>query len=244
MADASTAAARWFDDLRAALTTDPPAAWHPSPPPGLADLLADPPPPDVLAAGVAAGEERLTAAGGGVDRTGNGWGTRARGAAFGDDVAYRAAFAKYSLAGHLPAENRSYSRVIDGRRPAMLRFEAGEPPVAGFWSLTLYGTDMFLVDNEIGRHSIGDRTPGLCREPDGSLTVTIGHDRPAATANWLPAPAGPCVLVLRAYEGAAPVVGATWFPPDLDPVPDAEPAQAVAPVLGSAESAGAAVRSS
>lgn len=246
MADASTAAVRWFDDLRAALATDPPAPWHPSPPPGLADLLADPPPPEVLSAGAAAGEARLTAAGGGVDRTGNGWGTRARGAAFGDDVAYRAAFAKYSLAGHLPAENRSYSRVIDGRRPAVLRFEAGEPPVAGFWSLTSYGPDMFLVDNEIGRHSIGDRTPGLCREPDGSLTVTIGHDRPAATANWLPAPAGPCVLVLRAYEGAVPVVGATWFPPDLDPVPDAEPAPAVvpAPALGSAGSADAAVRSS
>ncbi|HEX5947499.1 MAG TPA: DUF1254 domain-containing protein [Acidimicrobiales bacterium] len=229
MADASTAAVRWFDDLRAALAADPPAPWHPSPPPGLTGLLADPPPPDVLAAGVAAGEARLAAAGGGVDRTGNGWGTRARGAAFGDDVAYRAAFAKYSLAGHLPAENRSYSRVIDGRRPALLRFDAGEPPVAGFWSLTLYGPDMFLVDNEIGRHSIGDRTPGLCRDPDGSLTVTIGHDRPAVTANWLPAPAGPCVLVLRAYEGAASVVGATWFPPDLEPVLDAEAAPAGAP---------------
>jgi len=238
--DASTAAVRWFDDLRAALAPDPPAPWHPSAPPGLTGLLADPPPPDVLAAGVAAGEARLIAAGGGIDRTGNGWGTRARGAAFGDDVAYRAAFAKYSLAGHLPAENRSYSRVIDGRRPAVLRLAAGEPPVAGFWSLTLYGPDMFLVDNEIGRHSIGDRTPGLCREPDGSLAVTIGHDSPAGTANWLPAPAGPCVLVLRAYEGAASVVAATWFPPDLDPVHDT----GVAPALGSAGPAGAAVRSS
>ena len=204
----------------------PPAPWHPSAPPGLTGLLADPPPPDVLAAGVAAGEARLTAAGGGIDRTGNGWGTRSRGAAFGDDVAYRAAFAKYSLAGHLPAENRSYSRVIDGRRPAVLRLAAGEPPVAGFWSLTLYGPDMFLVDNEIGRHSIGDRTPGLCREPDGSLAVTIGHDSPAGTANWLPAPAGPCVLVLRAYEGAASVVAATWFPPDSRTTPGSPPPSA------------------
>ncbi len=206
----------WFDELRAALAVDPPAPWHPGPPAGLRHLLDDPPDPPVLAAGAQQGEARVAAHGRGIDRAGNGWGTRSRGAAFGDDVTYRAAFAKFSLAGHLPAENRSYSRVIDGRRPAVLRFPAGaEPPVDGFWSLSLYGRDMFFVDNEIGRYSIGDRTPGLHRAPDGSLAITVGHDRPAEPANWLPAPAGPCVLVLRAYEGRSPVTGATWFPPDL-----------------------------
>ena len=210
--------AGFVDGLRAALALDPPAPWHPAPPPGLGDLLATPPADPVVAAGVEQGEARIAAQGRGADGTGNGWGTRSRGAAFGDDVTYRAAFARYSLAGHLPAENRSYSRVVDGTRSSVLAFPPGvEPPVDGFWSLSLYGPDMFFVANEIDRYSIGDRTPGLRREPDGGLRIVIGHDRPRNAANWLPAPAGPCVLALRAYEGRPAVTEATWFPPDLVP---------------------------
>lgn len=210
----------FFAELAAALAVDPPAPWHPPAPPGVERLLADPPPAAVLAEGARRGKERIAALGGGPDRHGNGWGTRLRGADFGGDVAYRAAFARVSLAGHLPAENRSYSRVVDGSRRAVLRFPpGGEPPVGAFWSLSLYGPDMFFVDNELGRHSVGDRTPGLERDAEGSLAVTIGHERPDRTANWLPAPAGPCVLALRAYEGAPAVVDATWFPPDLGPAP-------------------------
>jgi hypothetical protein len=57
--------------------------------------------------------------------------------------------------------------------------------------------------------AIGDRTPALRRDPHGGLTIAIGHDRPPAGGNRLPAPAGPCVLVLRAYEGRAGVVAAS-----------------------------------
>jgi hypothetical protein len=48
--------------------------------------------------------------------------------------------------------------------------------------------DFYLVANPIGRYSIGDRTPGLRRDADGSLTSVIQHDQPADTSNWLPAP--------------------------------------------------------
>ncbi len=211
------AATGFFQALRAALAVDPPAGWHPAPPPGMEALLSELPDAQALADGVALGDARI-APGHGVDRRGNGWDTRARGADFGDDVGYRAAFAKVSLAGHLPAENRSYTRATDGSATAVLRFPSGgEPPVSGFWSLSVYGRDLFFVENELGRHSVGDRTPGLRRETDGSLAITIGHDRPDDTSNWLPAPAGPCFLALRAYEGLAPIVEARWFPPDLTP---------------------------
>jgi hypothetical protein len=209
----------FFTELRAALALDPPAVWHPPPPRGLRALLDDLPDADVLRAATHDGRDRI-AASMGVDRTGNGWGTRSRGADFGDDVAYRAAFARVSLAGHLPAENRSYRRSFDGSTRAELRFPPGtEPPVDGFWSLCVYGPDLFFVANEIDRYSIGDRTPGLRRDPDGALTITVGHERPAEAANWLPTPPGPCVLVLRAYEGRPDVVAARWFPPDLVPSP-------------------------
>jgi hypothetical protein len=48
--------------------------------------------------------------------------------------------------------------------------------------------DFYLVANPIGRYSIGDRTPGLRRDADGSLTIVIQHDQPADTSNWLPRP--------------------------------------------------------
>ena len=37
----------------------------------------------------------------------------------------------------------------------------------------------YLVDNPIGRYSIGDRTAGLRRDPSGALTVVMSHERPA-----------------------------------------------------------------
>ncbi|HEV7759926.1 MAG TPA: DUF1214 domain-containing protein, partial [Acidimicrobiales bacterium] len=211
----------FLGELRGALGVDPPAGWHPVAPEGLDELLRRPPGAEVVAEGIAAGQARVAGAMGG-DRRGHGWTTRSRGADFGDDVAYRAAFAQVSLAGHLPVENRSYTRPFDGSVPATLRFGPGEePPVDGFWSLCLYGPDLFFVDNEIDRYSIGERTSGLRRDAGSGLTITIGAERPAGAdgaANWLPAPPGPCFLALRAYEGRHPVVAAEWFPPDLVPV--------------------------
>jgi hypothetical protein len=68
----------------------------------------------------------------------------------------------------------------------------------------MYDTpDFYLVDNPIGRYSIGDRTPGLHTAPDGSLTVLMEHNEPsdpARRANWLPTPAGPFRPLLRIYE--------------------------------------------
>ena len=210
----------FFDELDAALTVDPPAPWHPQPPPAVHDLG------DVdRAAAVARGEQLLVSHPFANDTTGNGWGTRRRGSDFGDDIVDRAAAAKFVLAGHHPAENRSYVALrdatgapLDGSTALTLRFPpGGTPPTDAFWSLTVYGNDMFFVANEIDRWSIGDRTPGLRYDDDGALTLVIGGPRPADVSNWLPAPAGPYRLGLRVYEGKPQVVDATWFPPPLEP---------------------------
>ena len=90
---------------------------------------------------------------------------------------------------------------LDGQRRYVLQFEAGDlPPVDAFWSVTLYDSDRFLYGNAIQRHAIGDRTPGLRFEADGSLQLELGHVQPADTRNWLPAPAGRFYLILRMYH--------------------------------------------
>ena len=78
--------------------------------------------------------------------------------------------------------------------------------------------DFFLVANQIGRYSIGDRTPGIVYAPDGSLTITISHARPddaTAAANWLPAPAGAFRPVLRMYEPAPEVLDQAYSVPPI-----------------------------
>ena len=224
---AHTAGAAFFDELGDAYAVDAPAAWHPAAPDALDALLAGDHSlsRDDLATAVARGEQRLRQHQFANDATRDGWGTRLSGSDFGDDVVARAAAAKYVLAGHHPAENRTYvaqsdaaGQPLDGTRPLELRFPPrGTPPCEGFWSLTVYDADMFLVPNEIERYSIGDRTPGLRYDDDGGLTIVVGGPRPADPSNWLPAPAGRYSMGLRVYEGSDDVVSAEWFPPPLTP---------------------------
>jgi hypothetical protein len=92
---------------------------------------------------------------------------------------------------------------LTGARPMTLRLDARSlPRIGAFWSLSLYSaTDFFFVENPIGRFAIGDRTPGLVRDADGAITITISKAKPASgSANWLPAPEGPWMLTFRAYR--------------------------------------------
>ncbi len=166
-----------------------------------------------IEAGVADARQALRAMrpGGAVD----GWTyPRASLGFYNQDYPFRAAVALSGLAALPPAEAMYLQpamgdggRMLDGAGPWKLHFPAGQlPAVDAFWSLTMYEAtpegQFFLVDNPIGRYSIGDRTPGLRSNPDGSLTIWIARADPGGdrTANWLPAPpAGPFSLSLRAY---------------------------------------------
>jgi hypothetical protein len=104
---------------------------------------------------------------------------------------------------------------LDGRNRYVLRFDH-DPPVDAFWSITMYDLPGFyLVANPIGRYSIGDRTPGLRRDPDGSLTIVIQHEQPADTSNWLPAPAAPFRPLLRLYQPQAAILDGTYQIPPI-----------------------------
>jgi len=49
---------------------------------------------------------------------------------------------------------------IRANQAFIIDFVGGKPPIIeqGFWSLTIYGPNMFLVPNPLKRHNIGDRS--------------------------------------------------------------------------------------
>ena len=106
---------------------------------------------------------------------------------------------------------------LEGDRSYTLRLDP-PPPVGAFWSLTMYDLpNFYLVKNEIGRYSVGDRTPGIVYAADGSLTITLSRAKPAddAVANLLPAPDGPFRPVLRMYEPGSSVLDGTYTLPAI-----------------------------
>jgi hypothetical protein len=110
-------------------------------------------------------------------------------------------------------------RRLNGAHSYVLRFEQ-PPPVGAFWSVTMYDApDGRLVENPAGRYAIGDRTPGLVRADDGSLTIHLGKERPAdpaAAANWLPAPDGDFRPVLRLYTPGRAVLDGSYEIPAVE----------------------------
>ncbi len=223
----ATAGAAYFEELQGYVRLDPPAAWHPKLSPAARAIVDDPTSVAIAvrAAGVEEGERRLRRRPDTDTVRQNGWRTGRHATGFDGDIVRRAAGAKFGLGGHQAIENRSYTaerdaagEALNGDQPLYLKFEAGHfPPCRGFWSLTAYGTDLYLVENAIDRWSISDRTPGLVYAADGSLTIEISAARPKSPANWLPVPSGPYLLGLRVYEGDTEVVSCEWFPPALDP---------------------------
>ncbi|ROP66019.1 hypothetical protein EDF55_0465 [Curtobacterium sp. ZW137] len=109
-----------------------------------------------------------------------------------------------------------HDEQLTGSRTYALRLDP-TPPVGAFWSLTMYSVpDYFLVANPIDRYSVGDRTPGLVRDEDGALTITISHEPPAdPNANWLPSPAGDFRPILRMYEPDDAVLDGEWTAPPI-----------------------------
>jgi hypothetical protein len=148
----------------------------------------------------------------GAGRRQNGWVYPAPGLGrFGQDDFFRSRVALGGLAA-LPGEEATYlgtttdgsDRPLDGSRAYTLTVPA-DVPVEAFWSLTAYASDgqgrWFLHANPIDRYSMSDRTPGVRRGPDGSITILLQNAQPTgdAAANWLPTPPGPYRLSFRAY---------------------------------------------
>lgn len=154
------------------------------------------------------------------------WGYSVQLGQYGSDYLLRACTAMKGL-GALSADEAVYALAdfdetgqrLDGTHGYELVFAPGGlPPVDALWSLSLYGADRFFVGNPIGRHAIGDRTPGLQYDADGGLRIVIQHDAPSSSANWLPAPAAPFYLILRFYHPRAEFLDGRYTIPAILPL--------------------------
>jgi hypothetical protein len=154
---------------------------------------------------------------------GNGWNRSTNNARFGYDYYNRAGTAKSNMFDNKPTEtqyiytdNDSEGASLDGDKSYEITFAPGqEPPVSGFWSMTLYNNDHFFHPNPLKRYSLGTKNKNLRKGADGSLTLYVGSKPPGADKepNWLPAPNGHFSLYVRAYWGQQGILDGSWKPP-------------------------------
>src|SRR5262249_43615473 len=114
------------------------------------------------------------------------WTTATNGARFGTDYFTRTAVARSNIFVNKPNEAKYFYQDLDtsgarlnGANRYKVTFVKGEPPVRGFYSLTLYDEQHFFAPNEIKRYSIGTKNKDLKLNADGSVTFYVQADPPA-----------------------------------------------------------------
>jgi hypothetical protein len=114
-------------------------------------------------------------------------------------------------------------RKYNGANKYVMRFPKGHlPPVEGFWSVTMYDEKFFFVNNPINRYSVSPRQD-LQSNPDGSTDLYIQHESPGKDkeSNWLPAPSGDFILMLRMYwpsETDPGILDGSWTIPAAEKI--------------------------
>ncbi|MCJ9700127.1 DUF1254 domain-containing protein [Bradyrhizobium sp. SHOUNA76] len=156
----------------------------------------------------------------------NGFGFTTKTGLYGTDYLMRAFVTAIGLGANRPqdaiyptSQKDAEGRAYNGADKYVLKFSKDQlPPVNGFWSLTMYDKDYFFVNNPINRYSISARQ-SLMSNPDGSTDLYIQKDSPGKDkeSNWLPAPAGDFILMLRMYwpnEKDPSIIDGSWkIPP-------------------------------
>jgi hypothetical protein len=119
------------------------------------------------------------------------------------------------------SEKDAEGKEYDGSKHTyVMHFDKGQlPPVRGFWSLTMYDPDFFFVPNPIDRYSVSQRD-AFVTNADGSVDLCLQAESPGPDkeANWLPAPKGKFVPMLRLYwpqDRPPSILDGSWSPPPL-----------------------------
>ena len=170
-----------------------------------------------MKAGLAAGDLKLE----------NGWTFTTKTGLYGTNYIQRALITAIGLGANRPedavyptSEGPDVVKKYSGEHKYVLRFEKGQlPPANGFWSLTMYGADYFFVANPLNRYTLSQRNK-LKANADGSVDLLIQHESPGKDleSNWLPAPKGQFILMMRLYwprPEAPSILDGSWRPPEV-----------------------------
>ena len=160
---------------------------------------------------------------------GNGWNSPINNAQWGTDYILRTATAKSNMYDNKPNETKYIYRDYDskgehlhGKNNYTVTFAKGqEPPVKGFWSMTLYNEHHLFYPNTLSRYSLGTKSKSFLKyNPDGSLTLYFGNKSPGKDkeTNWVPAPDGTFSLYIRCYWAEQSILDGTWIPPQVEKV--------------------------
>ena len=191
--------------------------------PAVAKGLAGAPKPaqdlimDWMKAGIVAGDMKLE----------NGWLFTTKTGLYGTNYLQRALVTAIGLGANRPEDavyptstGPDIAAKYNGEKKYVLRFEKGQlPPVIGFWSLTMYDADYFFVDNKLNRYTLSQRNK-LKANADGSVDLYIQNESPGKDkeSNWLPAPKGDFVLMMRLYwpkEQSPSILDGSWKVPEV-----------------------------
>ena len=161
-------------------------------------------------------------------KTVNGWLVTTGTGAYGTNYLWRAGVSAYGWGANLTRDAVYPSTKADadgaklvGTNTYAVHFAKGEmPPVNGFWSITMYDSEYYFYPNPLNKLTVSLRDHPTFNA-DGSLDLYFSHKKPANApqANWLPAPAGQFILMMRMYwpkETPPSILDGTWKPPGVE----------------------------
>jgi hypothetical protein len=187
----------------------------------------DPAVAKAVAAAPKAAQERIMAHYKTAGALENGWTFTTKAGTYGTDYLQRALITAIGLGANRPQDavyptstEDAAGKKYSGANKYAIHFEKGQtPPANAFWSITMYDAAYFFVDNPLNRYTVSPRND-LKYNPDGSLDLYIQNESPGKEheANWLPAPKGEFILMMRLYypKTTAPsIIDGSWKVPPV-----------------------------
>ena len=162
----------------------------------------------------------------------DGWSITTGLGVYGTDYMKRAVVAAFGWPANLQEDAVYPYTLIDangdkltGAHKYTLTWAKGKtPPVNAFWSITMYMIDQgwWFVPNKLNKFTVSPRNH-LKANADGSITLYFQKDSPGKDkeSNWLPAPEGEFIPMLRMYwpkEKASSILDGSWTPPKVQRV--------------------------
>jgi hypothetical protein len=145
---------------------------------------------------------------------------------YGTDYTKRAVVAAYGWPANLQAdavypytELDSSGQKLTGTNKYTLTFAKERRHRTRFWSITMYEIDQgwWFVPNALNKFTVSPRD-NLKANADGSITLYFQNESPGLDkeANWLPAPKGEFIPMLRMYwpmQTSPSILNGSWTPP-------------------------------